>query len=144
MRQEDEALAVLGPPTDADYVAFGCGDGEDGRLSGGAPADQLSAGEVLAMVGEAPSAWPDAAVAILRRLDPVDLSHAQLVDFVHAMERLKARSESLQVRALAVLDRRDDSGCQAVREDVACVLQISPGAAVNRLKTARTWWTSYR
>ena len=85
MREADEAAEVLGPPTDANYLATGCPEGED---------VQLSAGDVLAMAAElAPATWPVAVRCALRRLDPVDLSHSQLVDYVQVIERQKAYLE---------------------------------------------------
>ena len=104
MSDADEA------PTDAEFLASGWVEAElniqADEVAG------LPAGDVLTMVGElAPSAWPPALLCAVRRLDPVELSHRQLVDYVQTIERQKAYLEAVQVRALALLDRRDDSGC---------------------------------
>ena len=84
-----------------------------------------------------PGAWSDADCAALRRVDPERLSHEELIDFVAVIEHQKSSLDAAQLRALGALDRRDTSGVQAVREEVACVLQIAPAAAQTRLKQAR-------
>ncbi len=81
--------------------------------------------------------WSDADLARLRGLAPAALGHDELVDLVGVLDRHRAAIDAVQVAALAVLDRRDPSGFQAVREEVACMLRISPPAAATRLAHAR-------
>lgn len=84
-----------------------------------------------------PGEWSDAQCSALRSVDPATLSERDLLSFIEAVERMKAHWDAMQVRALAVLDRRDSSGLQVVREEVACVLRVAPLAAAQRLGQAR-------
>lgn len=86
---------------------------------------------------QAPGVWADADITRLRGLDPDGLSRDELVEFVGVLNRAKALVDAKQVKVLAALDRRDVSGFQTVREEVACVLAISPPAAAKRLAQAR-------
>ncbi len=82
--------------------------------------------------------WSDADLTRLRGLKPGMLGHDELVDLVGVLDRHRAAIDAVQVAALAVLDRRDPTGFQAVREEVACMLRISPPAAGKRLAHARS------
>ncbi len=96
-----------------------------------------SAGLLRVLSFTSPGDWSDAQCAALRTIDPAALTQSALLDYVEAIERQKAHLEALQLKALAVMDRRDSSGLQAAREEVACVLRIAPLAAARRLEQAR-------
>ena len=92
----------------------------------------------LRRLGVQPAAsWTDADLVRVRATNPSDLRHDRLIDLVSVLDRHRAGIDAVQLEALAVLDRRDPSSFQTVREEVACVLRISPPAAAKRLAQAR-------
>jgi hypothetical protein len=91
----------------------------DDAVRAGLPADE-------------PPAW------LLDSLPAAELSPAQWIDRLVALERQLARVHAEQVSVLAAIDRADTSKERWSQEAVMCALKVSANAAQTRLKTART------
>jgi uncharacterized small protein (DUF1192 family) len=74
----------------------------------------------------------------LASLDPRELSAADRIDLVSALQEQKNWLDAVQARVLAEIDAADTSKLNLSQEAVSLALKIAPQAAQRKLKTGRT------